>query len=123
MRKPFAYAMLMIVFVGCKGQGPQSSPVGTKPGPKPGDKVIIPTAADLWINLDDMRRQRQMLDAGTWKRDDPHVKEIDQSRIGLITPDALVEILEVGDDYVSINALRDSWGEPINKHGYVKRWW
>lgn len=61
MRKPFAYAMLVIVFAGCNGQGPRSSTAGAKPGPKPGDKIIIPTAADLWINPDDMRRQRQML--------------------------------------------------------------
>jgi hypothetical protein len=131
MKQWLACFSLMFLYAGCDQRGGPAEPLhssekgGSNPNaaPRPGEKKILPGMADLWINLDDMRKQAKMLKAGTWNLDDPEVKTIDTSRVGLLGPGDLVEVLEIGEDYVAVNALRNRSGEPINKHGYITKWW
>jgi hypothetical protein len=93
--------------------------------PKVGSKVILPDemiAVDLYRNVEGCRRAEELAKAG--KVSSPEWRENDQNRIHkVLTSGDLVEVLEVGTDYVGIIFLKDQFGNAEDVHGYIKRWW
>jgi hypothetical protein len=97
------------------------------PGSEPmvGNKVILPDEAgiiDLYRNVEGCRRAQELVKAD--KVSSPEWMENDHNRIHKVLGSGdLVEVLEIGPDYVGIIYLKDGFGEPQDVHGYIKRWW
>jgi hypothetical protein len=109
--------------------------------------VALPEGAivDIYATLESFRQASAMLKAQTY-RDvvasekaghaiyTPEFEAADELRITTLWPGSKVQIMEIGSDYVHIDALSDASGETIKpvsrfkgplgqQHGYIKKWW
>lgn len=132
MRTWRTIGVILIGFaVGCQAnQQADTAPKGKhtySPGsePKVGSKVILPDEVvfyDLYRNVKGCRRAQELIRAD--KVNSPEWEENDPNRIHVVlSAGDLVEVLEIGPDYVGIFCLKDGFGGKKEAHGYIGRWW
>jgi hypothetical protein len=87
---------------------------------------------DVYDGIDAWRRARALVEAD--KISSPEWDANDKNRVGSLFAGDKVRILEIGDDYVCVEMLVDSYGEPNKPRKsypgdpdqsrvYSKRWW
>jgi hypothetical protein len=81
--------------------------------------------AELWLyrSVGGLRRGRELSQAD--KLGSPEWRDLVDRREGRVRlfGGELVEVLEIGPDYVGIVLLKDRDGKPKDVHGYIGRWW
>jgi hypothetical protein len=99
--------VLAVLLSGCCGQL-ADKPATEPQGPKVGEKTVVTLPVDVWVNLQHMRKP---------------TPDNDSARVGILWPGDLVEVLEIGPDYVTFDGIRKNSGDPLVLHGFARKWW